>query len=99
MIYVIDKLIKLTDKNDPCNYFDYRIFSTELSKTEAEEIVNQDFCKHKTEEVENDKWKINCAVVEIDTSCGSKMIKVRDGARVFSVNSSLGLIEELILNV
>ena len=42
LVCFVDKLIKSTDENEPCDDFDSSSFSTELSEMEAEEILDRD---------------------------------------------------------
>ena len=48
LVYFIDKLIKSTNENEHRDDSDFRSFSTKLSETEAEDILNQDGYDDKT---------------------------------------------------
>ena len=48
----IDNLIKSTEENEPRDDSDSRSLLIELSKSEVEDVVNQDSCHNKVEKTE-----------------------------------------------
>ena len=52
LVCFINKLIKSTNKNNSCDDSDSSSFSTELSDTEADDVLNLDGCDEKLEETE-----------------------------------------------
>ena len=51
----VDKLIKSTNETDSCDDLDSSSFSTELSETDAEDVLNLDGIDKKIEEMNNDE--------------------------------------------
>ena len=79
----IDKWIKSTNEKESCDDLDSRSYSTDISETDTEDVLNIDGYDDKIEEMHkmiSEEW---IAAMEKDASSGSKMIKVSDEVHDF----------------
>ena len=83
LVCSINKLIKSTNEKESREGPDSRIYSTDLSYTEVEDILNLDSFDDKIEEMEKLMSEEEIVAMEIDSSSRSKMIKISDGGHVF----------------